>query len=84
MRANCCICDKAIEPTDIDPCGLTIYTNAYAPRRQQKEQDFFCHSECFQKLPGVGKTLFILDEDHATIGEIEDAWEDEEERPGEA
>jgi hypothetical protein len=67
---HCCLCDGTIEPEGIEPCGLWIYTNAYAPRHEQKEQFFICHSHCFQQLPGV-YMLVILDPDHPTIGELE-------------
>jgi hypothetical protein len=40
--------------------------------REQKEQTFYCHFECFRKLIGDDGVLYIMDPDFSTNGEIQD------------
>jgi hypothetical protein len=81
-RACCCICKqgtvfevdsegKAINPEGFDPCALTLVTNAFGPRANQREQDFPCHMECFRRIVNDDSLLYILKPDFATVGEFQ-------------
>ena len=38
----CCFCGREITSTEIDPCRITVETQA------EKWQVWFCHSACFK------------------------------------
>jgi hypothetical protein len=76
---ECCICKDTVsserKSSTLDPCALVIVSNIDQPRENQKEQQFFCHFECFRKLVNRDGVLYIMDSDFPTIGEM-DAEED--------
>lgn len=47
---SCCICDKSIESTDINPCIINIMTNWDKSPKAQHNQNFWCHLECFRSI----------------------------------
>jgi hypothetical protein len=61
----------------LDPCALVIVGHADKEWRDQKEQTFYCHFECFRRLLGDG-VLYINDADFATNGEAADERTTEE------
>lgn len=73
---KCCICNGTLpfhgqQDHPLDPCALVIVGHADREWREQKEQTFYCHFECFRKLvSGIG-CLQIADKDFATNGEME-------------
>lgn len=78
--ASCCICKQeivfevdaektAINPEGLDPCALTLVTNAFGPRADQREQDFPWHVECFRRIVNDDSLLYILEPDFDTVGE---------------
>jgi hypothetical protein len=71
---ECCICKETVssgrESSTLDPCALVVVSNIDQPRESQKEQQFFCHFECFRKLVNRDGVLYIMDSDFPTIGEL--------------
>jgi hypothetical protein len=63
----------------LDPCGLVIVGHIDREWRDQKEQTFYCHFECFRHLIGDDGILYIKDADFCTNGEAEDARQTESE-----
>jgi hypothetical protein len=39
----CCFCGKPIQPTEIDPCSVTVTT------RSDKWQVWYAHANCFRE-----------------------------------
>ena len=56
----------------LDPCGLVIVGNADRGWREQREQTFWCHFECFRRLVVDEGVLYINDADFSINGEVED------------
>jgi hypothetical protein len=64
----------------VDPCSLIRVSNIDLPRDDQKEQEFYCHLECFRRLINNDSIMYIMESDFATIGEIktnESNWPDD-------
>ena len=87
---QCCICKETVNKdtaSPLDPCGLILVSNIDLPRDVQKEQEFFCHLECFRRLVNNDGIMYIMDLDAATIGEIkadESNWSEDDDRNGQA
>ena len=86
-KYECCICKKTVSGESraslLDPCALILVSNIDQPRESHKEQQFYCHFECFRKLVNNDGIMYIMDIDAPTIGEIEqdeENWLDDEER----
>ncbi|MDP6542548.1 MAG: hypothetical protein QGH60_01070 [Phycisphaerae bacterium] len=81
MNYQCCICNDAIadgaEGHRLDPCAIVIVTNLDSDRRDQREQTFYCHIECFRQTVGDDGVMYIMEKDFSTVGEIEDEEVDE-------
>jgi hypothetical protein len=62
---------------------LFIISNIDEPQDKQKEQEFFCHFQCFRQMINDDGSLYIMEDDFPTKGEIarEDWSEDDEELP---
>lgn len=80
---HCMICKGTIPfagPQDhrLDPCALVIVGNADRDWREQREQTFWCHFECFRRLLDNDGVLYIKDSDFATNGEAADERADED------
>ena len=82
---ECCICKGTVSAAGgealLDPCALIIVSNIDLPREDQKEQQFFCHFECFRRLVNNDGIMYIMDIDAPTIGEIEqdeENWSDDD------
>jgi hypothetical protein len=79
---ECCICKETVSSvsrsSSLDPCTLILIANFEQPRENQKEQQFFCHFECFRRLVNNDGVMYIMDSDFPTVGEIE---RDEEDLP---
>jgi len=80
VAAECCICKQgivfevdaeniAIHPEGLDPCALTLVTNVFGPRADQREQEFPCHIECFRRIVNDDSLMYILEPDFSTVGE---------------
>ena len=70
---QCCICKETVThdtASPLDPCNLSLVSNIDRPRNDQKEQEFFCHLECFRRLINDDGLMYIMEPDAATIGEI--------------
>lgn len=61
----------------LDPCALVIVAHTDRDWREQKEQTFYCHFECFRKVVGDDSVLYIAEPDFSTNGEVEDEQEAE-------
>ena len=73
----CMICKGTVpfagpQEHPLDPCALVIVGHADKELRDQKEQTFYCHFECFRRLLGDDGVLYIKDADFATNGEAAD------------
>jgi len=84
---QCCICKKTVpsvtDTSSLDPCGLILVSNIDLPRDDQKEQEFFCHFECFRHLVNNDGIMYIMELDAATVGEIkadEANWPEDDDR----
>jgi hypothetical protein len=66
---NCVICDGAVAANGLDPCAISIVTNADRPWYKRRRQTFFCHIECFAKLKGVS-SMYILDDDFPVLADL--------------
>lgn len=71
----CCICKGTIpnagETHPLNPCAINLVSNFDHPRENQKEQQFFCHFECFRKMVNDDGIMYIMDGDFPSVGEIE-------------
>ena len=47
----CCFCGKDIQPSEIDPCRVTVETAS------GKWQVWFCHSACFRRRIDAGAAV---------------------------
>ncbi len=87
MDYECCICKNTVSSEGgtalLDPCALILVSNIDQPRENQKEQQFFCHFECFRRLVNNDGVMYIMDSDFPTVGEIEEDegnWTEEDGR----
>jgi hypothetical protein len=75
VEYQCCLCKDRVSATDqqseLDPCALILISNIDKQRGDQKEQEFFCHFECFRKTVNNDGILYIMDRNVATVGENE-------------
>ena len=87
---QCCICKETVTKdtvSPLDPCSLVLVSNIDLPRDVQKEQEFFCHRECFRRLINNDSLLYIMESDFATIAEIkadESNWSEDDSRTEQA
>ena len=84
IKYQCCICKETVSSAEksssLDPCALLVISNIDEPRNNQKEQQFFCHFECFRKLVNEDGNLYIMEDDFPTMGEIaQEDWSEDEE-----
>ena len=56
----------------LDPCVLVIVAHIDKEWRDQKEQTFYCHCECFRRLVADDGAMYIMQPDYSTNGEGED------------
>jgi hypothetical protein len=87
MDYECCICKNTVSSEGgaelLDPCALILVSNIDQSREYQKEQQFFCHFECFRKLVNNDGIMYIMDIDAPTIGEIDrdkENWPEDDSR----
>ena len=75
IKYGCCFCKETVSSKEktshLDPCALFVTSNIDLPRDDQKEQQFFCHFECFRKLVNDDGMMYIMKDDFSTIGEID-------------
>jgi hypothetical protein len=61
---ECCICKKTVSSRqrshELDPCGLVLIGNIDHPYSLQRNQDFYCHFECFRKLVNDDDIMYIM------------------------
>ena len=73
-KYECCICKETVSGESraslLDPCALILVSNIDQPRENHKEQQFYCHFECFRKLVNRDGVMYIMDEGFPTVGEI--------------
>lgn len=64
-KKQCWFCGKGIvEHNGVDPCEVTIYSNADKPEDEQTYQAMWCHIECFRKAskhPSLLRDGFFTD-----------------------
>ena len=70
---QCCICKQPMthasdQARPLDPCSLVLVSNVDSDRREQREQEFPCHFECFRHLVGDDSLMFIMEPDYSTVG----------------
>jgi hypothetical protein len=63
---QCCICKETIargesSAVPLDPCALLLISNFDKPREDQKEQQFFCHFECFRRMVDNDGIMYIME-----------------------
>jgi hypothetical protein len=75
LKIQCCICKETVCSGGLDPCALVIVANADKEWREQKEQTFYCHMECFRKLVNNDGLMYIMQPDFSTNGENQDECE---------
>jgi hypothetical protein len=72
LQYDCCFCNGVVSSakatSHLDPCALIVVSNIELQRDDQKEQEFYCHFECFRKLVNNDGILYIMEPDQATIG----------------
>jgi hypothetical protein len=83
IKYNCCICHETVSSEEktshLDPCGLAVISNIDQPQENQKEQQFFCHFECFRKLVNDDGSMYIMEDDFPTSGEItQEDWSEDD------
>lgn len=65
MRPNqkyqCCFCGESIESNQVDVTGLIVVSNWDKNQNLQKEQQLFCHMECFKNKLAKNVILYIED-----------------------
>jgi hypothetical protein len=78
MKLNyaCCICNKEVASGRraqhrLDPCALVLVSNVDGQRAGQREQQFYCHFECFRRTVRDDSILYVLGDDFPTIGDIQ-------------
>lgn len=86
MQYQCCFCKNGIEEgvkvhNSLDPCALIIVANIDQSRPNQKEQELYCHFDCFRKVLNDDNLLYIRDPEFSTIGDV--TPEDCEDEPDE-
>jgi hypothetical protein len=75
IQYACCFCKKTVDSdqSGLNPCALILIGNFDSERNDQKEQQFFCHFECFRKLVNDDGIMYIAEPEFSTIGEIAEA-----------
>lgn len=74
MEYECCICKETVSAAAgarFDPCALLLIANYEEAIEAQKEQQFFCHFECFRQILNNDGVLYIMETDFPTRGEID-------------
>ena len=56
----------------LDPCALVLVAHTDRHWREQKEQTFPCHFECFRKLVDDDGLMYIAEPDFGCNGDFED------------
>ena len=81
IEYECFICKGTVSGEDttssLDPCTIVLVANFDRVRDEQREQQFFCHFECFRRVVNNDGIMNIMEPDFSTIGECS---EDEEEQ----
>lgn len=70
---SCYFCGEGVEDASVhalDPCAIILVSNIDKERKDHKEQEFFCHFECFRDHGMTEEIHYIEEPDFATIGEI--------------
>ncbi|MCT4565002.1 MAG: hypothetical protein N4A68_11920 [Maledivibacter sp.] len=63
-KLQCFVCKQTIltdskKQNEMDPCAVTVFTNADKDIKEQKSQTFFCHYECFRKINNDDSVLYL-------------------------
>ena len=76
IEFQCCFCKATVGaeegPRGFDPCSVIIVASWAKPRAEQREQQFFCHFECFRQVIDDDGNLYIMEPDFPTIGGSDD------------
>lgn len=75
-KYSCIFCKDVIDGDDnkqhdLDPCAIVLVAHYDRERAEQKEQQFWCHFDCFRKMANDDGLMYIMQDDFSTIGEIE-------------
>lgn len=80
---KCCICKETVPDeggaSPLDPCALILVSNVGGPRGGRREQEFYCHFECFRRIADDDGILYIKDSDFPTADELAQAEPGEDE-----
>ena len=64
VNFQCCLCGDSIDrDSQLDPCGVTIFSKVDKSEHDQKEHTFFCHYECFRNSMDSGIRIHLNLED---------------------
>jgi len=64
VNFQCCLCGDSIDrDSQLDPCGVTIFSKVDKHQSQQLEQLFFTHYECFRNSLEPGTRMYLNFED---------------------
>ena len=66
LKYECFICKETVvgdAKSPLDPCTVVLVANSDRPRDDQKEQQFFCHFECFRQVVNNDGIMYIMESD---------------------
>jgi len=73
---QCCICKAEVgsgkDARGFDPCALIVVAGWAKAPEEQREQQFFCHFECFRRVLNDDSNLYIADPDFSPNVVIDD------------
>jgi len=74
---QCIICKESIAETEmvqhgLDPCALVIVGHVNREWKDQKEQTFYCHFQCFRRIVNDDGLLYVAEPDFCTNGAVQD------------
>lgn len=79
LEFQCCFCGETVSDANrgsagLDPCALIVVANWSMPLEKQKEQQFFCHLDCFRRALGdQSGNLEIADPDFPAREDTDDS-----------
>lgn len=49
LKFQCILCGQSIDRSSLDPCAIVLIANWQGPEDEQRVQQWFCHSRCFNE-----------------------------------
>lgn len=73
---SCIYCKNVIKmgadkQHELDPCLIVLVAHYDREWSEQKEQQFWCHFDCFRRLTNEDGVMYIMQPDFATNGQNE-------------